>query len=261
MSERNVSVDGGRFTTEVVELGKGEPLLFLHGTFGLDADRFLDRLGDKYRVIAPRHPGYGNSSGSEQLLDIHDLIYYYLDFLDTEGLRGLPLVGHSLGAMFAAELAAVQPERFSKLVLMDAFGLWNAAYPVADFFAMMPRELGETLYADPSSPTAQAASRPPEENESFIAYMLERAKSLATAAKYLWPIPNRGLSKRLHRISAPTLLIWGESDKLVPPQYGKDFQAGIKGARLELIKDAGHLPQVEQPDQLAETVLSFVAQK
>ncbi|HZQ36926.1 MAG TPA: alpha/beta hydrolase [Dehalococcoidia bacterium] len=261
MTERTVPVDGGRFNTEVVELGKGEPLLFLHGTFGLEADRFLDRLSEQYRVIAPRHPGYGNSSGSEQLLDIHDLIYYYLDYLDAEGLRGVPLVGHSLGAMFAAELAAVQPERFSNLVLMDAFGLWNAEYPVADFFAMMPRELGETLYHDPNSPTAQAASKPPEENEAFIAFMLERAKSLATAAKYLWPIPNRGLSKRLHRIAAPTLLIWGESDKLVPPQYGKAFQAGIKGARLELIKGAGHLPQVEQPEQTAETVLSFLGEK
>jgi pimeloyl-ACP methyl ester carboxylesterase len=261
MSERNVPVAGGRFNTEVIEIGGGEPLLFLHGTFGLQADRFLDRLGERHRVVAPRHPGYGNSTGSEQLLDIHDLIYYYLDFLDAEGLRGLPLVGHSLGAMFAAELAAVQPERFTKLVLMDAFGLWNAEYPVADFFAMMPRELAEALYHDPESPTAQAASKPPEENEAFIAFMLERAKSLATAAKYLWPIPNRGLSKRLHRIAAPTLLIWGESDKLVPPRYGKDFQAGIAGARLELIKDAGHLPQVEQPEQTAETVLSFLGEK
>ena len=261
MPVRTVPVDGGRFNTEVIETGNGSPLLFLHGTFGLEADRFLDRLGERFRVVAPRHPGYGSSSGSEQLLDIHDLIYYYLDFLDAEGLRGVPLVGHSLGAMFAAELAAVQPERFTKLVLMDAFGLWNAEYPVADFFAMMPRELAETLYHDPESPTAQAASMPPEENEAFIASMLERAKSLATAAKYLWPIPNRVLSKRLHRIAAPTLLIWGESDKLVPPQYGKDFQAGIKGARLELIKDAGHLPQVEQPEQTAETVLAFLAQR
>jgi len=261
MTERSVSVAGGQFKTDVIEEGKGQPVLFLHGTFGLDADRFLNRLGDQYRVVAPRHPGYSGSTGSERLLDINDLIYYYLDFLDAEGLRDLPIVGHSLGAMFAAELAAVQPERFSKLVLMDSFGLWNPEYPVADFFAMMPRELGATLYHDPESPTAQAASKPPEENEAFIAYMLERAKSLATAAKYLWPIPNRGLNKRLHRISAPTLLIWGESDKLVPPRYGQDFQAGIKGARLELIKDAGHLPQVEQPDQLAETVLSFLGQK
>ncbi|HLZ70546.1 MAG TPA: alpha/beta hydrolase [Dehalococcoidia bacterium] len=258
MTERNVSVAGGRFKTDVLEEGKGEPLLFLHGTFGLEADRFLDKLGEKRRVIAPRHPGYGGSTGSEHLLDLPDLIYYYLDFLDAEGLRGLPIVGHSLGGMFAAELAAVQPERFSKLVLLDSFGLWNAAYPVADFFAMMPRELGEALYHDPQSPTAQVASKPPEENEAFIAFMLERAKSLATAAKYLWPIPNRGLSKRLHRISAPTLLIWGESDKLVPPRYGKDFQAEIKGARLELIKDAGHLPQTEQPEQTAEAVLSFL---
>lgn len=260
MQERRIAVRGGMFETEVFEAGSGEPLLFLHGVANIQpGDPFLTRLAEQYRVIAPRLPGFGESRGTERLLDLHDLLYYELDFLDEMGLRGLPVVGHSLGAMIAAELAAVQPDRFSSLVLIAPFGLWNPEYPVADFFAMSPTQLAEATYHDPQSPVAQAAARPPEDNEAYIAFMLDRAKSLATSAKYLWPIPNRGLSKRLHRVSAPTLLVWGESDRIVLPRYADDFRAVLPNATVEVIPEAGHLPQVEQPDRLAQTVLQFVS--
>ncbi len=260
MQRRKVAVRDGMFETEVIEDGNGPPLLFLHGVDNVQpGDPFLARLAERYRVVAPRLPGFGESSGTEHLLDLHDLIYYELDFLDALGLHGAPVVGHSLGGMIAAELAAVQPERFTGLALIAPFGLWNPAYPVADFFAMSPAQLAAATYHDPASPAAQAAARPPEDNEAYIAFMLDRAKSLASSAKYLWPIPNRGLSKRLHRIAAPTLLVWGESDRIVPPRYAQDFQAGIAHARIEIIPEAGHLPQVERPDQLADAVLRFLA--
>lgn len=260
MQEHRIAVCDGAFDTPVLEAGSGAPLLFLHGVANLRPDDpFLERLAQSYRVIAPRMPGFGESTGSEQLLDIHDLIYYELDLLDGLRLHGLPIIGHSLGAMIAAELAAVQPDRFSALVLINPLGLWNTAYPVADFFSMSPAEVAAATYHDPQSAAAQAAGARPEDNEAYIAFMLERAKSLATAAKYLWPIPNRGLGKRLHRISAPTLLIWGASDRIVPPQYASDFMAGIPQARFETVQDAGHLPQIEQPDRLAEIVRHFLS--
>lgn len=259
MQHNTIPVRGGMFNTEVLEAGSGEPLLFLHGVAGVEsAELFLNRLAEQYHVIAPKHPGFGGSTGSENLLDIYDLIYYYLDFLDAARLRDLPVVGHSLGAMFAAELAAVQPERFSKLVLLAPIGLWNPDHPVVDFFSMTPQELASATYHDPESAAAQAAAQAPEDNEAYVHFMLERAKSLSTAAKYLWPIPNRGLSKRLHRISAPTLLVWGESDRIVPPQYAQDFCAAIPQAQAETIQGAGHLPEVEQPEKLAEVVVSFL---
>jgi pimeloyl-ACP methyl ester carboxylesterase len=260
MPERTVAVRGGMFETEVIEAGSGAPLLYLHGWTGVQpGDPFLSRLAEGRRVIAPRLPGFGDSTGSEHLLDIHDLIYYELDLLDTLGLRGLPVVGHSLGAMVAAELAAVQPERFTAEVLIAPMGLWNAAHPVADFFAMSPSQLAAAMYHDPEAPAAQAAARPPEDNEAYIAFMLDRAKSLATSAKYLWPIPNRGLAKRLHRVTAPALLVWGESDRIVPPAYAEDFKAALPSATVEIIREAGHLPQVERPDELAAAVLRFVS--
>jgi pimeloyl-ACP methyl ester carboxylesterase len=261
MPERKVAVRGGMFETEIVEEGSGPPLLFLHGVSNVQpGDPFLARLAQRFRVTAPRLPGFGGSSGSEHLLDLHDLLYYELDLLDTLGLRGLPLVGHSLGAMVAAELAAVQPERFTSLTLIAPFGLWNPEYPVADFFTMSPAQLASVTYHDPQSPVAQAAARPPEDNEAYIAFMLDRAKSYSTAAKYLWPIPNRGLNKRLHRVSAPSLLVWGESDRIVLPRYAQDFQALMANAQVATIANAGHLPQVEQPDQLADVVVRFLEQ-
>jgi pimeloyl-ACP methyl ester carboxylesterase len=260
MQTRKVSVREGMFETELLEEGSGDPLLFLHGVAGiLPDDRFLARLAEKYHVIAPLMPGVGESTGTEHLLDIHDLIYYELDLLDTLQLRGIPIVGHSLGGMIAAELGAVQSDRFRALVLIASLGLWNPEYPVADFFSMTPRQVAAATYHDAESPVAEAAGKAPEGEEAYIAFMLERAKSLATAAKYLWPIPNRGLSRRLHRISAPTLLVWGESDGIVPPRYAQDFQAGIRTARVEIIPEAGHRPQIEQPDRLADAVLRFLA--
>ena len=260
MPLNKVDVRNGMFQTEVIEDGSGSPLLFLHGVNNVQpGDPFLARLARDYRVIAPRLPGFGESSGTEHLLDLYDLIYYELDLLDTLGLRGIPVVGHSLGGMVAAELAAVQPERFSAVVLIAPFGLWNPGYPVADFFTMSPAKLAAATYHDPDSPAAQAAAQPPEDNEAYIAFMLDRARSLATSAKYLWPIPNRGLSKRLHRVSAPTLLVWGESDRIVPARYAEDFRAAIGNARVEIIPEAGHLPQLEQPDPLADSILRFLA--
>jgi pimeloyl-ACP methyl ester carboxylesterase len=259
MPTRQVALHDGMFQTSLLEAGAGPPLLYLHGTWATDGGPFLERLADSGRVIAPRLPGFGDSTGSEHLLDLPDLIYYQLDLLDALELRGLPLIGHSLGGMVAAELAAVQPERFSHLVLLAPLGLWNAEYPVPDFFAFSPPDLAAALYADPESPVAQQAARVPLEEEERISYELERAKGLATSAKYLWPIPNRGLAKRLHRVRAPTLLVWGERDGLVSPRYAADFQARLPHARLEILPNAAHLPMVEQPERLAALVEEFLA--
>jgi pimeloyl-ACP methyl ester carboxylesterase len=90
--------------------------------------------------------------------------------------------------------------------------------------------------------------------------MLERAQSMAAAARYLWPIPDRGLSKRLHRVAAPTLIIWGQNDRVVPPAYGAEWQRRIPGSRLVIRQDAGHLPHVEQPAALAELTNAFLGE-
>jgi pimeloyl-ACP methyl ester carboxylesterase len=267
MNESQVSVANGRFKIDVMEQGDGQPLLFLHGISGLRWTAFLDRLSEQYRVIAPRHPGFGDES-QQELDSVHDLVYAYLDLLDGLGLEGVPLVGHSLGGMIAAELAATQPKRFSRLALIAPFGLYDLDRPTFDLFATTPGEAAAAMFHDPKGEAAAQAGETglrrlaeagsgSDEGQELVTLYVERAKTLATAAKYLWPIPNRGLKKRIHRISTPTLLVWGASDRVVPPSYAEDFQHAIPGAKCDHIEDAGHEVPIEQPDRLAEVVTKF----
>jgi pimeloyl-ACP methyl ester carboxylesterase len=258
METSKVSVQGGAFDVDVCQSGSGPDVLWLHGEAGPYWGGFHDALAQHRHVLAPTHPGYGTSTGGDKLDDIHDAIYFYLDLLDALQLKKLALIGHGLGGMFAAELAAVQPERFSHLVLVDPFGLWLEDVPTLDYFVLPPAELAAALYHDQASPVAQATARAPEGQEALVAYMLERAQSMAAAARYLWPLPDRGLSKRLHRVKAPTLVVWGQSDRVLPPAYGPEWQRRMPGSRLVIRQDAGHLPHVEQPEAVADLTISFL---
>ena len=260
MDTSTVAVQDGAFEVELRQAGSGQPVVWLHGEAGPSWNAFHDALAQHYHVLAPSHPGYGASTGGDKLDDIHDAIYFYLDLLDALDLRQLALIGHGLGGMFAAELAAVQPSRFSHLVLVDPFGLWLPEVPTLDYFVLPPAELARALYHDASSPAAQATAKAPEGQEALVAYMLERAQAMASAARYLWPIPDRGVSKRLHRVAAPTLVIWGESDRVVPPAYGPEWARRIRGSRLVIRQDSGHLPHVEHPAALADLIEAFLAE-
>jgi pimeloyl-ACP methyl ester carboxylesterase len=265
MNERSVSVRNGEFQVDVFEGGSGDPLLFLHGVAGLEWTPFLEKLSAKHTVIAPRTPGFGESTGTESLHDIHDIVYFYLDLLDELGLDNLPLIGHSLGGMFAAELAAVQPDRFTSVALVSPFGLWDDANPFDDLFAISLEELAAAMYADASSDEAVAIATAPqakmtevdpvtEEGQATIYYLVERAKSMSTTAKYLWPIPNRGLSKRLHRVTQPSLVIWGESDGIIPPAYAEQFASKIPNSIVNIVPNAAHMVIDEQPDQVVDLI-------
>jgi pimeloyl-ACP methyl ester carboxylesterase len=258
MEVSRVDLQDGGFQVEVCEAGAGSDVLWLHGEGGPSWNGFQDVLAERRHVVAPSHPGYGASTGGDKLDDIHDAIYFYLDLLDALDIHHLALIGHGLGGMFAAELAAVQPARFSQLVLIDPFGLWLPEAPTLDYFVLPPAELAEALYRDSESPAAQATARAPEGQDALVAFMLERAQSMAAAARYLWPIPDRGLTKRLHRVAAPTLIVWGQGDRVVPPVYAAEWQRRIPGSRLVIRQDAGHLPHVEEPEALGQLTASFL---
>lgn len=271
VTERKLAVRDGRFDIDLLEGGNGDPLLFLHGIAGLEWDGCLDALASQRHVYAPRTPGFGESTGSDELHDVHDLTYFYLDLLDALGLDSLPLVGYSFGGMVAAELAAVQPQRFTKVVLIAPFGLWSDDHQVLDYFAVAPADLAKAMYHDQQLEAAQQMAGGPgvripdagpdsAEGQTVIDYYLERNRSMATAAKYLWPIPNKGLKRRIHRMNQPALIVWGEHDGLVPPAYGEDFRALIPDSRLELVPDAAHLVTSEQPQRVAELVNGFLAE-
>lgn len=248
----------GSQVAQVMEAGQGSQVLFLHGTFGMPWDPFLDLLSQNRQVVAPVHPGFRDVDAPESLSDLNDLVVYYLDLLDELKLHRVPVVGHSFGGMIAAELAAIQPDRFTCLVLISPLGLWNQSYPVADFFAVEPKDLPSMLFYDPVGALERKAINIPEQGPAMIAFMLERARSMATAARFLWPIPDKGLRKRIHRIAAPTLLVWGRGDRVCPPEYAQEFRGLISDSQVEMIEKAGHMVHLEQPRALADAVTRFL---
>jgi pimeloyl-ACP methyl ester carboxylesterase len=254
-----VSVHNGMFSTHLLKGGTGKPLVFLHGAGGLRTDApYLEALAQRYTVYAPWHPGFGESEGLEYLDDVHDLATYYLDLFETLGVEQPAVVGHSLGGMIAAEIAAQCSCAVSKLVLVAPVGLWRDDAPVLDIFTMTPKDMAAVSWHDPEGEIARRYTSIPEDPELLANMMIERTQSLSAAGKFLWPIPDKGLKKRIHRIKAPTLIIWGESDRLVPPLYAEEFRSRIPGSTVLIVKQAGHQPPLEQHSQFVSAVTDFV---
>ena len=255
-SEQIIELQSGKWKTRVLSAGEGEPIVFLHGAGGLFWDPFLDGLAQSRRVIAPEHPGSGGSQGVEHLEDLLDLVLYYGELLDALGLPTATLVGHSFGGMVAAEIAATNPERVPKLVLVAPIGLWRDDHPIPDISGIPPETLPGLLLADPDGPAAAAVRMPDPTDADGL---FQAAMTMASVLQFIWPLPDKGLDRRLYRVKAETLLIWGAQDGLVDPAYGADFAAGIAGARLEIIEGAGHLPQIEQSAKVLSLVTDFLA--
>jgi pimeloyl-ACP methyl ester carboxylesterase len=250
-----------RITTRVHRAGQGEPVVFLHGAAGLRWDPFLDGLAERFSVYAPEHPGttLGDPDGIRALDDLWDLVLYYDELFDALGLEAPAVVGHSFGGMVAAEIAATLRGRVSKLVLISALGLWRDDEPIANFIVMTPEELVPYVVADPNGPVAATLLAAPDlESEAGQTAVIQSTWSLACTGKFIWPIPDRGLRKRLHRITAPTLILWGHQDRLVKTVYADEFAGAIKGSRVEVLEGAGHLPQLEQPGRTLAAVTEFL---
>jgi len=268
----SVDVPGHAFSTQVLRGGTGTPLVYLHGLQGVSpADPLATALAGSFDLYAPVHPGFRELAEVDDLRDVHDLALYHDDLLHALGLGPVAVVGHSFGAMVAAELAAHVPSRVSRLVLAAPFGLWRDDDPVADLFPAFPLAIQELVWANPSSPAAQevaatvAAAVSGEDDrvghtgDEPLAMLIEMIRGLATVGKYIWPIPDKGLRRRLHRITAPTLVVWGAKDRLVPASYADDFVAGIGNARVEIIDDAGHMVPFEAKEAFLGLTRSFVS--
>lgn len=260
MDARTVSVRDGLFKAQLFQAGAGEPLLFLHGSGGLHEGAYLDMLAEKFTVYAPVHPGFGESEGIEHIDDIIDFALYYHDFMDELDLDSAHVVGHSLGGMLAAELAALCPHRVRRLVLSNAVGLWRDDAPVLDFFTLQPEQLVPYVIHDPQSEAIREAFPIPDSQEALMEALFQRVQSFATAGKFLWPIPDKGLKRRIHRIQSPTLIVWGESDRLVAPVYAEDFRSNIKNGRVVILKECAHMPMFEKRDEFVSLVTEFLTE-
>jgi pimeloyl-ACP methyl ester carboxylesterase len=259
-ADRTLPVRDGLLESHLREAGSGPPLLYLHGAEGPRAGwpPALATLAERFRVIAPDLPGFGQSSGGERMEDLLDLTIYLQDLLDALGLERAHILGHDLGGMAAAELAAAADRRVGALVLVAPLGLWVDDDPILDIFATPRDVLAPLAWHELSSEGAVAVLSPPETDEEAAQARLDLTRNLASATRFIWPIPDRGLKRRIHRVTAPTLLIWGASDGVVPPSYGPRWQTLLPRASLVTIPSAGHEPMLEQPQAFAEAVLPFL---
>lgn len=249
-------IDGAKL--EIVERGRGRPILWLHGEEGLDPEApFLDRLAAHGRVLAPSHPGFGHSPDSSTVDTVDDLAYLYLDLLAGRDLREVAVIGASLGGWIAAEMAVRSCERLGALILVAPLGIKvgdRETRDIPDIFALHPDEVVRLQYADPSR-AAVDYGKLSDDQLTVI------ARNREATALYAWEpyFHNPKLRQRLHRIAAPTLLLWGAQDRFVSAEsYGAAYRAAVPGARLDTIAGAGHFPHLEQPDALVEAIRGFL---
>jgi pimeloyl-ACP methyl ester carboxylesterase len=253
-----VTHPAGFVPNPVLIKGEGKPIVFLHGLFGQEWGGFLDDLAATRKVYAPAHAGSVDLADLEELDGLWDLLLYYDDLFAALDLKQFDLVGHSFGGMVAAEYAATYPDRIDKLVLIDALGLWNDSYPVADHLLSTPPVQAAMRFHDLSNAAVAEQIKVPSEPADVHAALVTRFLALSSTSQFIHPIPDRGLHKRLRRIKAKTLIVWGAEDRLTPRPYADDFVAGIKGSRLEVISDAGHTPQLEQRNLVSDRVRDFL---
>jgi len=244
-----------RCRVRLMRAGKGPPLLYLHGARGASAWLpFMERLAQRFDVIVPEHPGFGGSDTPDWLDNVGDLAYFYLDVLGELGLDGVHLVGSSLGGWIAAEIAVRSSARLKSLVLSAAAGIHVKGVSKGDIFLWSPEQSVRNVFHDQK--LADAALK---QTLSEAEQMADMKNRLATA-KLAWQprLYNPHLAKWLHRIDVPTLILWGDDDKVIPPAYGPAFAKLIPGARLEVIGGCGHVPQLECTDQWVGKITAFI---
>lgn len=251
---------------QVLRAGRGRPLVYLHSATGEGAGLpLLEELTADFDVAAPVFPAFGESEGITEIDDIEDAAFHVLDVLERLGFEQSVVVGTSLGGWLAAEVATRWPERVAALALVSPAGLYVADAPVKEIFGREPGELAEDLFADQSHPVAQMMHAVSDVVTSSAEIPFELIKpvlqSLAATARLAWNpyLHNPKLSKRLYRITSPTLVVHGAEDRLIPRAHAEAYAAAIPNARLVDVEGAGHLVPLEKPQQLAALVRELAA--
>ena len=245
-SDTFVEVDGCR--THLRRAGKGEPLLFLHGASGAPVIMpFMEKLAQRFDVLVPQHPGWGRSDEPVWLENIHDLAYFYLDFLKQLDLRNVTVVGSSMGGWIAMEMAVRDTARMKSLVLVSPAGVAAPGVQPADIFLMTPEELIRNLFVDEKLVQARL-SAPVDVDESL--------KNRHATARLAWEPRLRDpfLPKWLHRIDVPVKIIWGKQDRILPVGILDELKRLVPGAKTLVLDNCGHLPHAEKVDEFVDFV-------
>jgi pimeloyl-ACP methyl ester carboxylesterase len=257
---RTLPVWQNRVNMRVVSKGNGPALIFFHGPWGLHWNPFLDALAQHFTVHAPEHPGTspGAPDDIHHLDNLWDLVLCYDELLEQMGVENAAFVGHSFGAMVACEVAAAYPRLAGRLALIDPIGLWRDDAPVTNWMMLNQQEMQSHIFHDPAGAGAKLLFAQLEDETERINAQVGLTWAMGSTGKFIWPIPDKGLKKRIHRVKAPTLLIWGAEDRIAPPVYAEEFARQIPGAKVETVKGAGHAPHLEQPAAVAESIRAFL---
>jgi pimeloyl-ACP methyl ester carboxylesterase len=252
------TIDINGFATRVWRKGAGPKLGFLAGYGGLPRwVPFLDRLAESRTVIVPSLPGFPGGDRGHTVLDTHlDWVLAVRQLIDKAELAGADLVGSSVGASFAAEVAAIWPDKVKRLALIAPFGLFDEKDPATDPWAQKQDEVAALMTADPDV-YKKLKEMPAGANS--IEWPIEQTRAAEAAARVFWPLGNTKLERRLPLIAAPTLLLWGEKDRLIPRSYALAIAKAMRPRpETKVIAGAGHLAELDRPDEVAAAVLTFL---
>ena len=259
MSEpETLTVDVNGFSSRVWRKGSGPKLGFIAGFGGLPRwVPFLDELAKTRTVIVPSLPGFPGGDRGHTVLDTHlDWLLAVHDLQEKAGLAGADLVGSSVGASLALEMAALWPQWVKRLALIAPFGLFLDADPPTDPWAQRADAVPGLMCADPAIWTALKTA---PEGANSIEWPIEQVRASEAAARIFWPLGNTKIEKRLKLVQAPTMLIWGAEDRIMPQSYAAHFAQGIGGrTETRVIDGAGHLAELDKPVEVAAAVLSFL---
>jgi pimeloyl-ACP methyl ester carboxylesterase len=235
--------------------GSGQPVVFLHGAGTASGFNFSAAWADEFRVYLPYHPGFGESPDSAAIGSISDYVLHYLELMDLLKLGQVRLVGLSLGGWIAATLATQSSHRLQKLVLVAPAGLRIPEHPTLDIFRLKPEEVPAHLVCDPA---ALAPYVPDPHSPEFLDFLANDYHEMSSFARLAWERPyDRDLAKWLHRIRVPTLLVYGDRDRITPVEQSKTWAALIPGAETHIVKEAGHLV-LEEKKEAAQAILDFL---
>ena len=252
---QNAVVDVRGCKVNIRRTGRGEPLLFLHGAQGLNGhEPGLDALAKHFDVIAPDHPGFGQSESSDLVDDVADLALFYLDLLDAMKLDSVHVVGQCIGGWIALEMAVFANDRLKSLVLVNSAGIRVKGVPRSDMFVCSEDDLLKLLFAGKDAVAWLKALRATPELEDIY------DRNRAAAAKFSWSprLCNPKLDRWLHRIDVPTHIIWGKEDRVIPPAYAAALKDLIAGSTVATLPGCAHLPHIEQPQLFADEVSQFI---